>query len=76
VNPEEAIGTLTPERSEAIVGLRGSDHAEEAGLDIAEHGRYGYPEQFIPAPELVGFSAPLVGRSAGPAPTTKEVPAS
>ena len=38
---------------------------------------YGYPEQFIPAPELVGFSAPVLGRApdARP-PTTKEVPAS
>jgi len=31
----------------AIVGLRVSEAAEEAGLDIAEHGMYGYPEQFI-----------------------------
>jgi Amt family ammonium transporter len=29
---------------------------EEAGLDISEHGMYGYPEQFIPAPELVGYT--------------------
>ena len=41
----------------ATVGLRVSPEEEEAGLDIAEHGMYGYPEQFIPAPELVGFSA-------------------
>ena len=52
-------------------------NAEEAGLDIAEHGMYGYPEQFIPAPELVGFSAPVLGRTPpAPAPTTQEVPAS
>jgi Amt family ammonium transporter len=31
----------------AFVGLRVSEAAEEAGLDIAEHGMYGYPEQFI-----------------------------
>jgi Amt family ammonium transporter len=61
----------------ATIGLRVSEEAEAAGLDIAEHGMYGYPEQFIPAPELVGFSAPSVGRApAGPAPTTQEVPAS
>ncbi len=61
----------------ATVGLRVSDEAEEAGLDIAEHGMYGYPEQFIPAPELVGFSAPALGRTpAAPSPTTQEVPAS
>jgi ammonium transporter, Amt family len=60
----------------ATVGLRVSDEAEEAGLDIAEHGMYGYPEQFIPAPELVGFSAPPLRGTPPPAPTTKEVPAS
>jgi ammonium transporter, Amt family len=61
----------------ATVGLRVSDEAEDAGLDIAEHGMYGYPEQFIPAPELVGFSPPWLGRKpAAPAPTTEEVPAS
>jgi Amt family ammonium transporter len=37
-------------------GLRVSDEEEDAGLDISEHGMYGYPEQFIPAPELVGYS--------------------
>jgi Amt family ammonium transporter len=36
------------------VGLRVDADAEEAGLDIAEHGMYGYPEQFIPQPELFG----------------------
>jgi Amt family ammonium transporter len=30
----------------ATVGLRVSDEQEEAGLDISEHGMYGYPEQF------------------------------
>ncbi len=38
-------------------GLRVSLEEEEAGLDISEHGMYGYPEQFIPAPELVGYGA-------------------
>ena len=38
------------------VGLRVSPEEEEAGLDISEHGMYGYPEQFIPAPELVGYT--------------------
>ena len=49
-----------------------------AGLDISEHGMYGYPEQFIPAPELVGYGAtpPGVGMPAGAmAMSTKEVPA-
>jgi Amt family ammonium transporter len=57
-------------------GLRVSDEEEDAGLDISEHGMYGYPEQFIPAPELVGTApsrAPATGL--GPYPTTQEVPA-
>jgi len=29
----------------------------DAGLDISEHGMYGYPEQFIPEPELIGYGA-------------------
>jgi Amt family ammonium transporter len=59
-------------------GLRVSAEEEEAGLDISEHGMYGYPEQFIPAPELVGYAtAPRGSRDIPrPAPTTQEVPAS
>jgi len=38
-------------------GLRVTAAEENAGLDISEHGMYGYPEQFIPAPELVGYGA-------------------
>jgi Amt family ammonium transporter len=37
-------------------GLRVTADEEDAGLDISEHGMYGYPEQFIPAPELVGYT--------------------
>ncbi|MCK9249680.1 MAG: ammonium transporter [Solirubrobacteraceae bacterium] len=36
------------------VGLRVSEEQELAGLDISEHGMYGYPEQFIPEAELIG----------------------
>ena len=58
-------------------GLRVTPEEEEAGLDISEHGMYGYPEQFIPAPELIGFSVPPGSRDIPTAaPTTKEVPAS
>jgi Amt family ammonium transporter len=39
------------------IGLRVSEEAEVAGLDIAEHGMYGYPEQFIPDAELYGVPA-------------------
>jgi Amt family ammonium transporter len=59
-------------------GLRVSLEEEEAGLDISEHGMYGYPEQFIPAPELVGYGAvPATSRAPTGATiaTPKEVPA-
>ena len=36
----------------ATIGLRVETEAEDAGLDIVEHGMYGYPEQFIPLPEI------------------------
>jgi Amt family ammonium transporter len=41
----------------ATMGLRVSADEEDAGLDIAEHGMYGYPEQFIPSAELEGYGA-------------------
>ena len=58
-------------------GLRVSAEEEDAGLDISEHGMYGYPEQFIPAPELVGYApaATPVMPGHAPAATTREVPA-
>jgi Amt family ammonium transporter len=58
------------------VGLRVTAEEEDAGLDISEHGMYGYPEQFIPAPELIGYSpAPAVRQRETPAGATpKEVP--
>src|ERR1700712_3117457 len=64
----------------ATYGMRVSEEEELAGLDISEHGMYGYPEQFIPAPELVGYGAAPVGTRAadggGPIATTPtEVPA-
>jgi Amt family ammonium transporter len=61
-------------------GLRVSAEHEEAGLDISEHGMYGYPEQFIPAPELVGYTAAPGNiarepRTPAAAATAREVPA-
>ena len=60
------------------VGLRVDDETEDAGLDISEHGMYGYPDQFIPAPELVGYGAtprtPALG-AVSPASTKEEIPA-
>ncbi len=57
------------------VGLRVDEDVEDAGLDIVEHGMYGYPEQFIPAPELVGYGAtPSVPATmSAPLASTKEV---
>jgi Amt family ammonium transporter len=46
-------------------GLRVSEEEEAAGLDISEHGMYGYPEQFIPEPELVAYGARMPGAGAG-----------
>ncbi|MDQ3609792.1 MAG: ammonium transporter [Actinomycetota bacterium] len=66
----------------ATLGLRVDADEEDAGLDIAEHGMYGYPEQFIPDAELAGYGAlPGTAGEAPPAvgqPPTKrneEVPA-
>ena len=57
-----------------VYGLRVTDDEEEAGLDIAEHGMYGYPEQFIPQGEFPGAStsptaAANAGASVRPAPS-------
>ena len=43
------------------VGLRVSPEEEDAGLDISEHGMYGYPEQFIPQPEYSTGVLPVGG---------------
>ena len=45
------------------IGLRVTEEEEDAGLDIVEHGMYGYPEQFIPAPEA--SSSGPIGAGAG-----------
>jgi ammonium transporter, Amt family len=48
------------------IGLRVTAEEEDAGLDISEHGMYGYPEQFIPQPEY-STGAQLGGTSTAPA---------
>jgi Amt family ammonium transporter len=54
-------------------GLRVTPQEEEDGLDISEHGMYGYPEQFIPSAELVGYGGGP-SRTVPPAPVpTHEV---
>ncbi len=56
----------------ATIGLRVSPEEEDAGIDISEHGMYGYPEVFIPQPEYstgleFGEGPPPVG---APTPAT------
>ena len=51
------------------IGLRVSAEEEDAGLDISEHGMYGYPEQFIPQPEYSRGAAGRAGAAAAPAAT-------
>jgi Amt family ammonium transporter len=50
------------------MGIRVSAEEELAGLDISEHGMYGYPEQFIPAEEYGFASVTPAGTSPSPAP--------
>jgi Amt family ammonium transporter len=48
-----------------VYGLRVTDAEEDAGLDISEHGMYGYPEQFIPQGEFPGAAtSPTAAASA------------
>jgi Amt family ammonium transporter len=61
------------------IGLRVSEEAEIAGLDISEHGMYGYPEQFISDAELYGPAVPasikLNGHAPAPAGSAEATPA-
>ncbi len=69
---------LTFAAIKATIGLRVSDEDEEAGLDIVEHGMYGYPEQFIPQSEIgSGTTVPVRRARAQPvtASVTKEATA-
>jgi len=42
-----SLSYLTFAAVKAVFGLRVTDQEEQDGLDIVEHGMYGYPEQFI-----------------------------
>jgi ammonium transporter, Amt family len=62
----------------ATIGIRVSLEEEEAGLDIASHGMYGYPEQFIPQSEMGAPAmpaAPPVAAPVTPSVRTGEAPA-
>jgi Amt family ammonium transporter len=73
------LSYLTFAAIKATIGLRVTDEEEDAGLDIVEHGMYGYPESFIPAPEIgaasTGPAAAFGGSSTVATATAKEVPA-
>ena len=45
-------------------GIRVEEHVETAGLDVSEHGMWGYPEFYIPVPGGYGTDshAHLLGR--------------
>ncbi len=67
---------LTFAAIKATIGLRVTDEEEEAGLDIVEHGMYGYPEQFIPLPEIGAASTGPASASGATAPVTAAAAAS
>jgi Amt family ammonium transporter len=56
------------------VGLRVSEEHELQGLDISEHGMYGYPERFIDVPGATPEEMP-VGHTPAPAGATTARPA-
>jgi Amt family ammonium transporter len=52
-----AVGAFTFSTSFAVlwvmkvtIGIRSDEEAETAGLDVSEHGMWGYPEFYIPVP--------------------------
>jgi Amt family ammonium transporter len=55
------------------IGLRVSEAEEDAGLDISEHGMYGYPEQFIPPEEYPGAATTPGALSPRPTPAPASV---
>jgi len=46
------LSYLTFGAIKALLGLRVTSEEEQEGLDIVEHGMYGYPEQFIHGDDL------------------------
>ena len=61
------------------VGLRVSEKEELAGLDISEHGMFGYPERFIEVPGAEPEDAPVSAALATPSganASTKTAPVS
>jgi Amt family ammonium transporter len=78
-----AVGAFTFTASFAILflfkvtfGIRTEPEVEEAGLDVSEHGMWGYPEFYIPVPggygtdahsHLVGAATARAATAAAPA---------
>jgi Amt family ammonium transporter len=62
-----------------LCGIRVEEHVETAGLDVAEHGMWGYPEFYIPVPGGYGTESHnhLLGHrhSEEPAPIPEQAPA-
>ena len=54
------------------IGLRVSEEDELRGLDISEHGMFGYPERFIDVP---GAESEDIGPAPGPPSSTGAAPA-
>ena len=55
----------------ATIGIRTEPEVESAGLDVSEHGMWGYPEFYIPVPGgygtehgHVGHGRPAIGAAA------------
>jgi ammonium transporter, Amt family len=51
------------------VGIRTEPETETAGLDVSEHGMWGYPEFYIPVPGGYGTESHghLLGHGSAPA---------
>jgi Amt family ammonium transporter len=49
----------------ATVGIRVDEAVERAGLDVAEHGMWGYPELYIPVPGGYGTESHAAAVSPG-----------
>ena len=63
-----AVGAFTFSASFAIlwvfkvtIGIRTEEDVETAGLDVSEHGMWGYPEFYIPVPGGYGTDSGHVG---------------
>jgi Amt family ammonium transporter len=50
-----------------IWGIRVDEEVETAGLDVSEHGMWGYPEFYIPVPGGYGTSGTGTPHVAAPA---------